>query len=232
MDLAALRLSLELAALTTLALAVLGLPLAQALAVSRFRWKFLVEAAVSLPLVLPPTVLGFYFLFALGPRSLLGRAFEEVTGQRLAFSFGGLLVASIVYSLPFAVQPFVAALSSVDSRLVEVSYCLGRSRLSTFLRVSLPLSWNGILAGAILAFAHTLGEFGVVLMVGGNIAGRTRTLSIALFDEVEALEYGAANRTAALLLSVSFLVLVVVYALQRRALLARPGPGAAVPGRR
>ncbi|HVO20709.1 MAG TPA: molybdate ABC transporter permease subunit [Anaeromyxobacter sp.] len=232
MDLAALRLSLELAALTTVALVVLGLPLAQALAASRFRWKFLVEAAVSLPLVLPPTVLGFYFLFALGPRSLLGRALEAATGQRLAFSFGGLLLASIVYSLPFAVQPFVAALSSVDSRLVEVSYCLGRSRLSTFLRVSLPLSWNGILAGAILAFAHTLGEFGVVLMVGGNIAGRTRTLSIALFDEVEALEYGAANRTAALLLAVSFLVLAVVYALQRRVFPGRPGPGAAAPGPR
>ena len=232
MDLAALRLSLELAALTTLALVALGLPLAQALAASRWRWKFLLEAVVSLPLVLPPTVLGFYFLFALGPRSPLGRAIEASTGQRLAFTFGGLLVASIVYSLPFAVQPFAAALSSVDARLVEVSYCLGRSRLSTFLRVTLPLSWNGILAGAILAFAHTLGEFGVVLMVGGNIAGRTRTLSIALFDEVEALEYGAANRTAALLLAVSFAVLVVVYGLQRRAFLARPGPGAAAPGPR
>jgi molybdate transport system permease protein len=189
-----------------------------------------VEAAVSLPLVLPPTVLGFYFLYALGPRTLLGRAYQAATGERFAFSFGGLLVASILYSLPFAVQPFVAALSSVDGRLVEVSYCLGRSRLETFLRVTLPLSWNGILAGAILSFAHTLGEFGVVLMVGGNIAGRTRTLSIALFDEVEALEYGAANRTAALLLAVSFLVLVVVYALQRRAILVRPGPGARAPG--
>ncbi len=226
MDLVALRLSLVLAALTTLALVVLGLPLAQALASSRWRWKFLVEAAVSLPLVLPPTVLGFYFLYALGPRTLLGRAYQAATGERFAFSFGGLLVASILYSLPFAVQPFVAALSSVDGRLVEVSYCLGRSRLETFLRVTLPLSWNGILAGAILSFAHTLGEFGVVLMVGGNIAGRTRTLSIALFDEVEALEYGAANRTAALLLAVSFLVLVVVYALQRRAILVRPGLGA------
>jgi molybdate transport system permease protein len=215
-DLAALRLSLELAALTTLALLVLGLPVAHWLATSRWRWKFLVEAVVALPLVLPPTVLGFYLLFGLGPRSPLGRAWEAVVGERFPFSFGGLLVASILYSAPFAVQPFAAAIAAVDPRLVEASHTLGVSRLATFFRVTLPLSWNGILAGAVLAFAHTLGEFGVVLMVGGNIAGRTRTLSIAIFDHVEALEYAAANRTAALLLAVSFVVLVVVYALQRR----------------
>ncbi len=216
MDLAALRLSLELAALTTVALLVLGLPVAHWLAASRWRWKFLVEAVVALPLVLPPTVLGFYLLFGLGPRSPLGRAWEAVAGERFPFSFGGLLVASILYSAPFAVQPFAAAIAAVDPRLVEASHTLGVSRLATFFRVTLPLSWNGILAGAVLAFAHTLGEFGVVLMVGGNIAGRTRTLSIAIFDHVEALEYAAANRTAALLLAVSFAVLVVVYALQRR----------------
>lgn len=216
MDLAALRLSLELAALTTVALLVLGLPVAHWLAASRWRWKFLVEAVVALPLVLPPTVLGFYLLFGLGPRSPLGRAWEAVVGERFPFSFGGLLVASILYSAPFAVQPFAAAIAAVDPRLVEASHTLGVSRLATFFRVTLPLSWNGILAGAVLAFAHTLGEFGVVLMVGGNIAGRTRTLSIAIFDHVEALEYAAANRTAALLLALSFVVLVVVYALQRR----------------
>ena len=216
MDLAALRLSLELAALTTVALLVLGLPVAHWLAASRWRWKFLVEAVVALPLVLPPTVLGFYLLFGLGPRSPLGRAWEAVVGERFPFSFGGLLVASILYSAPFAVQPFAAAIAAVDPRLVEASHTLGVSRLATFFRVTLPLSWNGILAGAVLAFAHTLGEFGVVLMVGGNIAGRTRTLSIAIFDHVEALEYTAANRTAALLLALSFVVLVVVYALQRR----------------
>lgn len=225
MDLAALRLSLMLATFTTVALVALGLPLALGLAAWRWRGKFLVEAVVALPLVLPPTVLGFYLLTLLGPRSPLGQAWEWLTGRRFAFSFGGLLVASILYSLPFAVQPFTAALAAVDGRLVEASYCLGRSRLSTFLRVTLPLSWNGVLAGAVLAFAHTLGEFGVVLMVGGNVAGQTRTLSIALFDHVEALEYAAADRTAALLLAVSFAVLVAVYALQRRALWVRPGPG-------
>ena len=223
MDLAALRLSLVLASLTTLALVAIGLPLALGLATWRWRGKFLVEAVVALPLVLPPTVLGFYLLTALGPRSPLGQAWEWATGRRFAFSFGGLLVASILYSLPFAVQPFTAAIASVDGRLVEASYCLGRSRLATFLRVTLPLSWNGVLAGAVLAFAHTLGEFGVVLMVGGNVAGQTRTLSVALFDHVEGLEYAAANRTAALLLGISFLVLVVVYALQRRAFPIRPG---------
>lgn len=216
MDEAALRLSLVLATLTTLALLVLGLPLAHWLATSRWRWKFLVEAVVALPLVLPPTVLGFYLLFGLGPRSPLGRAWELVVGQRFPFSFGGLLVASVLYSTPFAVQPFSAAIAAVDQRLVEASHCLGVSSLGTFFRVTLPLSWNGILAGAVLTFAHTLGEFGVVLMVGGNIAGETRTLSIAIFDHVQALEYGAANRTSALLLAVSFAVLVLVYALQRR----------------
>lgn len=216
MDGAALRLSLELATLTTAALLALGLPIAHWLTTSRWRLKFLVEAVVALPLVLPPTVLGFYLLTALGPRSPLGRAWEAVLGQRFPFSFGGLLVASILYSLPFAVQPFAAAISSVDARLIEASHTLGASRLRTFFRVTLPLSWNGILAGAVLAFAHTLGEFGVVLMVGGNIPGRTRTLSVAIFDHVEALEYGAANRAAALLLAVSFAVLVVVHALQRR----------------
>lgn len=215
-DAAALRLSLQLSAITTVALLVVGLPVAQWLAVSRWRFKFLVEALVALPLVLPPTVLGFYLLFGLGARSPLGRAYEAAMGRSFAFSFEGLVVASILYSLPFAVQPFAAALAGVDPRLVEASHSLGVSRLATFFKVTLPLSWNGVLAGAVLAFAHTLGEFGVVLMVGGNIAGETRTLSIAIFDHVEALEYGAANRTAALLLAVSFAVLVVVYALQRR----------------
>jgi molybdate transport system permease protein len=216
MDESALRLSFVLATLTTLALLGLGLPLAHWLATSRWRWKFLVEAVVALPLVLPPTVLGFYLLFGLGPSSPLGRAWEAVFGQRFPFSFGGLLVASVLYSMPFAVQPFSAALAAVDPRLVEASHSLGVSSLATFFRVTLPLSWNGILAGAVLTFAHTLGEFGVVLMVGGNIAGETRTLSIAIFDHVQALEYGAANRTSALLLAMSFAVLVLVYALQRR----------------
>lgn len=216
MDREALLLSLRLATLTTLALVVVGLPLAHWLATSRRRWKFLVEAVVALPIVLPPTVLGFYLLVGLGPRGALGPAWEAVVGSRFPFSFGGLLFASILYSLPFAVQPFATAIAGVDPRLIEASHSLGASRLRTFFRVTLPLAWHGILAGAVLAFAHTLGEFGVVLMVGGNIAGETRTLSISLFDQVEALEYGAANQTAGLLLALSFAVLTLVYALQRR----------------
>jgi molybdate transport system permease protein len=215
-DRAALALSLELAALTTVALLALGLPIAWGLVSSRWRLKFLLEAVIALPLVLPPTVLGFYLLQGLGPRSAAGHAWESVAGRPFPFSFEGLLVSSILYSLPFAVQPFAAALASVDPRLVEASRSLGASRLRTFVRVLAPLSWPGIVSGAVLAFAHTLGEFGVVLMVGGNIPGRTRTLSIALFDQVEALEYGAAHRTAALLLALSFAVLALVYALQRR----------------
>jgi molybdate transport system permease protein len=216
MDAAALTLSAQLAGLTTLTLLLLGLPLAWWLTTSRFRAKFLVEAVVALPLVLPPTVLGFYLLIGLGPHSPAGRLFEAVAGHPFPFSFAGLLVASVLYSLPFAVQPFAAALAGVDRRLVEASHTLGVSSLGTFLRVTLPLAWPGVLAGAVLTFAHTLGEFGVVLMVGGNIPGRTRTMSVAIFDHVEALEYPAAHRTAGLLLAISFGVLTLVYALQRR----------------
>jgi molybdate transport system permease protein len=216
MDRAALVLSAELAGLTTAILLVLGLPIAWWLATSRWRGRFLVEAVVALPLVLPPTVLGFYLLAGLSPQTTAGRLFESITGQPFPFSFTGLAAASVLYSLPFAVQPFAGALAGVDRRLIEASLTLGASPLSTFFRVTLPLAWPGVLAGAVLSFAHTLGEFGVVLMVGGNIPGRTRTLSVAIFDHVESLEYGAAHRTAGLLLGVSFLVLALVYALQRR----------------
>ena len=215
MDVSALWLSVKLASLTTVVLVVLGLPLAQWLATSRWRWKPLVEAVVSLPLVLPPTVLGFYLLMAFSPRSPVGRVFVDLFGQTLPFTFEGLLVASVLYGLPFAVQPFTAALAGVDRRLVEAAHTLGASRLRTFFRVSLPLAARGVVAGCVLAFAHALGEFGVVLMVGGNIPGETRTLSIAIFNHVEALEYGAAARTSLLLLAVSFVVLVVTHALQR-----------------
>ena len=219
MDLAALRLSVLLSSLTTMALLAIGLPIAHWLTTTRWRWKALAEAVVALPLVLPPTVLGFYLLVAFGPRSPLGRAFVAVTGQTLAFSFGGLLLASILYSLPFAVQPFAAALARVDRRLVEASYTLGESRFRTFRRVTLPLALPGVVAGAVLAFAHTLGEFGVVLMVGGNLPGVTRTLSISIYDAVEQLDYASAGRTSLLLLAVSFAVLVLTYTLQRRSLL-------------
>ena len=220
MDFAALRLSLLLSALTTAALLAVGLPIAHWLTTTRWRFKVLVEAVVALPLVLPPTVLGFYLLVAFGPHSPLGRAFVAATGHTLAFSFEGLLVASVLYSLPFAVQPFAAALARVDQRLVEASYTLGESRLATFRRVTLPLAVPGGVAGAVLTFAHTLGEFGVVLMVGGNLPGATRTLSISIYNAVEQLDYASAGRTSLLLLALSFSVLVVTYTLQRRSLLA------------
>jgi molybdate transport system permease protein len=219
MDLTALAVSLKLAALTTVGLLLLGLPLAHWLVATRWRFRFLVEAVVALPLVLPPTVLGFYLLVGLGPHSPLGRIFEAVAGHPFPFSFPGLLLASMLYGLPFAVQPFAAALAGVDRRLVEASHVLGASPLATFLRVSLPLAWPGVLAGAVLTFAHALGEFGVVLMVGGNVPGVTRTLSVAVFDQVEALDYAAAHRTAALLLVLCFAVLAIVYRLPRQPVL-------------
>src|SRR3954462_7420776 len=208
MDGSALRLSLELAALTTGILVLAGLPLAHWLVTTRWRGKVVAEAVVSLPLVLPPTVLGYYLLVALGSRSLVGRTWIALTGHPLAFTFEGLLIASILYGLPFAVQPFAASLAGVDHRLVEASWSLGSSRLATFFEVTLPLAAPGILAGAVLTFAHTLGEFGVVLMVGGNLPGETRTLSIAIFDSVQQLDYASANVTALFLLVVSFAVLL------------------------
>jgi len=218
-DIAALRLSFALSSLTTVALLAVGLPIAHWLTTTRWRGRILVEAVVALPLVLPPTVLGFYLLLAFGPRSPLGHGFVALTGHTLAFSFEGLFLASVLYSLPFAVQPFTASLARVDKELVEASYTLGESRWRTFFRVSIPLALPGIVAGAVLAFAHTLGEFGVVLMVGGNIPGATRTLSISIFEAVEQLDYAAAGRTSLLLLAISFSVLLVTYTLQRKTLL-------------
>ncbi len=216
MDVDALRLSFTLAALTTVILLALGLPLAAWLASSRWRLKPVVEAVVALPLVLPPTVLGFYLLVGMGPASPLGQGWIAAFGRPLAFSFEGLLLASVVYSIPFAVQPFSAALAAVDPRFVEASHTLGASPLATFLRVTLPLAAPGVVAGAVLTFAHALGEFGVVLMVGGNIRGETRTLSIAIFDAVEQLDYASAGRTSLFLLAVSFVLLLATHALQRR----------------
>src|SRR6516164_890444 len=216
MEWAAIALSLRLAACTTLILCALGLPLAYWLTFSRRPWKFLVEAVVALPLVLPPTVLGFYVLLAIGPRSPIGVLYSRLTGGILPFSFQGLLLASVLYSFPFTVQPIAAAFAAVDRKYLEASWCLGVSRAATVRRVLVPLALPGIATGAILSFAHTLGEFGVVLMVGGNIAGVTRTVSISIYDSVQALDYGAASETSLLLLAVSFVVLAVTYALQRR----------------
>jgi molybdate transport system permease protein len=216
MDWQAIGFSLRLAGCTTLILCALGLPLAYWLAVSQWRWKFLVEAVVVLPLVLPPTVLGFYLLVALGPRSPVGQAYEALTGSQLTFSFAGLLAASVLYSLPFAVRPFAVAFAAVDRRLVEASWCLGVSRLGTFFRVVVPLAWTGILSGMILAFAHTMGEFGVVLMVGGlRPAGQPQPVSIAIYQETF-VDMEAAGQTALFLLVFSFVALAVTYALQRK----------------
>jgi molybdate transport system permease protein len=216
MDWAAVGLSVRLAACTSLLLFVIGIPIAYWLAVSQWRLAFLVEAVVAVPLVLPPTVLGFYILLVISPRNPLGALYLDLTGQALPFSFQGLLLASVLYSLPFAVQPFAAAFKGVDRQLVEASWSLGVSRLATFLRVILPLSRPGLVTGIVLSFAHTLGEFGVVLMVGGNLPGVTRTVSISIYDDVQALDYAAAGRTSLMLLGLSLLVLTLTYGLQKR----------------
>jgi molybdate transport system permease protein len=212
----AISLTARLASIVAGALLVVGLPIAYWITFSRWRWKFLVEALVSMPLVLPPTVLGFYLLIAFGAHSVVGRLWQSVTGHTLAFSFQGLVFASILYSLPFAVQPFAASFAGVDPALLSASSTLGASRWRTFWRVILPLSVPGVITGIVLSFAHTVGEFGVVLMIGGNIPGVTRTVSIDIYDRVQALEYGSANQTAVVLLIFSFTVLSMVYALNRR----------------
>jgi molybdate transport system permease protein len=195
---------------------ILGLPLAYWLATSRWRGKFLIETLVALPLVLPPTVLGFYVLTATGRNSFVGRAYESWAGGQFPFTFQGILLGSVLFNLPFMVRPFASAFAAVDRKLVEASWCLGVSRLRTFFRVVMPLSWPGILSGMVLTFAHTVGEFGVVLMVGGNIPGVTRTLSIAIYDDMQALNYEAARQTSLVLLAFAFIVLGLTYALQRR----------------
>jgi len=216
MDWQAFWLTIRLAALVAAILLVIGLPVACWITYSRWRWKFLVEAVFALPIVLPPTVLGFYVLVALGPHSPLGRGWEALTGHTLAFTFEGLVIGSILYSFPFAVQPFAASFAAVDSRLVAASQTLGASRLRTFFRIILPLSVSGVVTGVALSFAHTMGEFGVVLMVGGNIPGVTRTVSIDIYDQVQAVNYWGANATALVLLAISFATLSVVYGLNRR----------------
>jgi molybdate transport system permease protein len=216
-DWQAFRLTVELAVVVSAILIAIGLPLAWWIAFSRWHWKFLVEALVALPIVLPPTVLGFYVLVALGSQSPVGRWWESLTGHTLAFTFTGLVIGSILYSLPFAVQPFAASFSSVDCKLLAASATLGASPLRTFFRVVIPLSVPGLVTGVVLAFAHTMGEFGVVLMIGGNIPGATRTVSIGIYDQVQASNYAAANAMALLLLVFCFAVLTLVYGLNRRA---------------
>ncbi len=215
-DLQALWLSLKLASLTTLILLLLGTPLAWWLARSRWRYRFVLEALVALPLVLPPTVLGFYLLVALGPEGPVGQLMQSLGGGPLAFTFAGLVVGSVLYSLPFVVQPLQNAFQSIGQRPMEVAATLGASPMDRFFSVALPLARPGFLTAAVLGFAHTLGEFGVVLMIGGNIPGRTQVISIAIYDHVEALEYGSAHGIAAGLLLFSFVLLLAVYGLNRR----------------
>jgi molybdate transport system permease protein len=215
MDWQAIGLSIRLALATTAILLVVAVPVAGWLAYSRRRWTVVVEALVALPLVLPPTVLGYYVLVALGNRSPLGRWWQDLTGSTLAFSFTGLLIASVLYSLPFAVQPLLAAFAGVDRRLLEASETLGAGAARTLRRVVLPLARPGLATAAVLTFAHTIGEFGVVLMVGGNIPGETRTVSISVYDDVQAFDYASAGRTSLALLVFSLVVLTAVYSLQR-----------------
>jgi molybdate transport system permease protein len=214
----AVALSLKLALSVAAILVIAGTPIAYWVTFSRWRWKFLIEAIVALPLVLPPTVLGYYLLVGLGPRHFAGRAWQSWFGHTLPFTFGGLLVASVLYSLPFAVQPIAAGFEGVDRRLIEASWTLGASRLATFFRVILPLSAAGAVTGIVLSFAHTIGEFGVVLMVGGNIPGVTRTVSIDIYDQVQSANYDAASQTALVLLLFSFVVLAGVYGENRKAM--------------
>ena len=212
----AMWLSVKLAGCVAAILLVLGMPFAYWLAYTKWRWKFLLEVIVALPLVLPPTVLGFYALVAMGSRGPLGQLWTVLFGHGLAFTFSGLVLASVVYSLPFAVQPLIASFENIDRKLLSASAVLGAGKWRTFWRVILPLSLPGVLTAVVLSFAHTMGEFGVVLMVGGNLTGATRTVSIEIYDHVQSLEYAAANRLALALLGISFVVLALVYGINRR----------------
>ena len=210
-----LLLSLKLAGVTTAILLFVATPLAWWLSHTRSRLKAPVQALVALPIVLPPTVLGFYFLVFLSPNSTLGGLWVEASGSSLTFSFTGLVLASVVYSLPFAVQPLLSAFAALGRREYEAAQTLGAPRLDAFVSVVLPLALPGFLSAAVLSFAHTLGEFGVVLMVGGNIPGETRTVSIAIYDHVESLDYAAAHTLSLILLAASFTVLLALFACQR-----------------
>ncbi len=219
-DTAALWLTLRLAFTTTLLLLAGTLPLAAWASFGSRHLRALLQSASMLPLLLPPTVLGYYLLVLLGPRTAPGRALAALTGGTVAFSFAGLLIGSLLYSLPFAIQPLLAGFAAIPRSLLEAASLLGASRLQTLCRVVLPLAWPSLLTAAVLSFAHTVGEFGIVLMLGGDIPGRTRTLSIAIFDQVQDFQFAAANRTALLLVGISFAALLTLYLLDARR--ARP----------
>jgi molybdate transport system permease protein len=221
MDWQALALSLKLAACTVAVLLPIGIVAARALAWRRFAGRRFAEAALALPLVLPPTVLGYYLLSAFGTRSGFGRAFDALFGHPLAFSFAGLLVASVVFNLPFAIQPMQRAFEAIPAEVRPAAACCGMSPWRIFVDIEMPLAWPGVLSALVLTFAHTLGEFGVVLMVGGNIPGETRTIAIAIYDRVQAFDTDAAGLMAAVLLALSLVAIAIAYSTQWRAEPAR-----------
>ena len=209
-------LSIQLALVTTIVLVIIGTPIAWWLSQTNTRWKPAIQAVVAMPIVLPPTVLGFYLLILLGPDGAIGGWWVQLTGSALTFSFAGLVIASCVYSLPFAVQPMQAAFEALPRIYLERAWTLGATRLDAFFSIAVPLSIRGFVSGIVLSFAHTLGEFGVVLMVGGNIPGETRVVSIAIYDHVETLNYAAAHRMSLVLLGFAFVVLAAMFVFDRR----------------
>lgn len=221
-DLTALFVTLKLASVSTLVLLIIGTPLAWWLSRSQWRFKYIIEAIIALPLILPPTVLGFYLLISLGPNGPIGGLVDMLGGAPLAFTFTGLVIGSVFYSMPFVVQPLQNAFTAVGQRPLEVAATLRASPLDRFFTIAVPMAKPGFITASVLGFAHTLGEFGVVLMIGGNIPGSTQVASIAIYDHVEALEYGQAHWLAASLLLFSFLLLIIVYGANRRYTVAQP----------
>lgn len=214
---ATMALTFKLASITTAILLVIAVPLASFLVFSKIRFKSIIETIVSMPLVLPPSVLGFYLLLAFSPASTIGSFLTE-HGIRLAFSFEGLVIGSVLFSLPFMVHPIQSALAQVPLSIIEASYTLGKSKIETMVKVVLPSIRHGLISGIVLAFAHTVGEFGVILMIGGNIPGETRVASIAIYDEVESLNYAMAHQYALTLFAVTFAILLLVYTLNKKSL--------------
>ena len=214
-DISAIIVTIKLASLSTAILILIGTPLAWWLSQTRFKFKVIIEALIALPLILPPTVLGFYLLLTLGPNGPIGKFLESLGGSSIAFTFSGLVVGSVIYSLPFVVQPLQNSFNSVGKQSMEVAATLGASKIDRFFTVAIPLARSGFITAIVLGFAHTVGEFGVVLMIGGNIPGETGVLSIAIYDHVETMEYGKAHWLSAGLLIMSFLMLVFVYVFNR-----------------
>ena len=215
-DLIALFVTLKLASISTIVLLLIGTPIAWWLSHSHWRYKYFVEAIIALPLILPPTVLGFYLLVSLGPNGPIGGLLSALSGESLAFTFTGLVIGSVVYSMPFVIQPLQNAFSAIGQRPLEVAATLGASPIDRFFSIAIPMAKPGFITATVLGFAHTLGEFGVVLMIGGNIPGSTQVVSISIYDHVEALEYGQAHALSASLLLFSFVLLLIVYGTNRR----------------